>query len=127
MSSARITRTPEITVTGRTTGILRRGRAGEAIRGLGARGGRGCAARRSAPVGAARGGPLLRVGERGADRPDVVGGPDPPGGPRAPGPAGGDRPSWSHAGTPLSPRSRASVGSSNRPDHDMPAPAVGSD
>src|SRR3954462_2641595 len=90
MSSARITRTPEITVTGRTTGILRRGRAGAAIRrgggggggirGLGARGGRGCAARRSAPVGVARGGALLRGVERVAERPDVVGCPDRPGG-----------------------------------------------
>src|SRR3954451_18257387 len=61
MSRARMTRTPDIIVTGRTTGSRLGGRAGVAPRGLGARGGRASLGAPVEPAGRAAGRPALPV------------------------------------------------------------------
>src|SRR3954449_13491412 len=83
MSRARMTRTPDIIVTGRTTGMRLVGRGGVAPRGLGARGGRAswdtpveragrAAGRPARPVRPVRAGGTGRRGVMPAPLPAVV-------------------------------------------------------
>src|SRR4051794_39959877 len=80
MSSARMTRTPDIIVTGRTTGSRFGCFAGAPARGRGARGGRASPARWIEPAGRAAGRRGWAGRRTGAARTPVVGRPERPGG-----------------------------------------------